>query len=178
MSAAGNGVGTGNSERRQALADSLAPLRARWTALAARDKRLLLLVAVAITLFLVWWLAVQPALRTLAAAPAQLDALDLQLQGMQKLAAESRELRSAPPMSPADSLAALQAATARLGAAGKLSVQGERAVLTLSGASTAQLRDWLSEARSGARARPIEASLSRAAQGYTGTLIVAVGGAL
>jgi len=167
-----------NGERGEALAASLAPLRARWAALAAREKRLVVLMGVAIALFLVWWLAIQPALRTLATAPAQIDALDLQLQGMQKLAAESRELRSAPPMSPADSLAALQAATARLGAAGKLSVQGERAVLTLSGVSTAQLRDWLSEARSGARARPVEANLSRAAQGYTGTLIVAVGGAL
>lgn len=175
MSAASPAQATG---RGAALAAGLAPLKARWMGLAPREKRLVLLAGTALLLFLIWFVGVQPALRTLATAPAQRDALDLQWQGMQKLAAESRELRGATPMSPADSLAALQAATARLGAAGKLSVQGERAVLTLSGASTAQLRDWLTEARSGARARPIEASLSRAAQGYTGTLIVAIGGAL
>jgi general secretion pathway protein M len=166
------------SERGAAWAAAVAPLKAFWVALAPREKRLVLLGSTALALFLIWFIGVQPALRTLAATPAQLDALDLQWQGMQKLAAESRELRGAPPMSPADSLAALQAATTRLGTAGKLTVQGERAVLTLNGASTAQLRDWLTEARSGARARPIEATLSRAAQGYSGTLIVAVGGAL
>ena len=57
-------------------------------------------------------------------------------------------------------------------------MQGERAVLTLQGASTSQLRDWLAEARSGARARPVEARLTRAAQGYSGTVVVALGGAL
>ncbi len=164
--------------RGAALGSAFAPLKARWAALAPRERRLSLLAGTAVLLFATWLIAVQPALRTLATAPAQLDALELQLQGMQKLAAEARELRGATPMSPADSLAALQAATSRLGAAGKLSVQGERAVLTLNGASTAQLRDWLTEARSGARARPTEASLSRAAQGYTGTLVVAIGGAL
>lgn len=166
------------SERLAAMSAGLAPLKALWTALSARDKTLALFGSMALLLFLVWLIAVQPALHTLATVPTQRDALDIQWQGMQKLAAESRELRGAAPMSPADSLAALQAATVRLGAAGKLTVQGDRAVLTLSGASTGQLRNWLSEARSGARARPIEANLSRAAQGYTGTLIVAIGGAL
>ena len=167
-----------STSRGAALATALAPLKARWAALASHEKRLVLFAATALLLFATWLVGVQPALRTLATAPVQLDALDLQWQGMQKLAAEARELRGATPLSPVDSVAALQAATARLGDAGKLSVQGERAVLTLNGASTAQLRDWLTEARSGARARPIEASLSRAAQGYTGTLIVAIGGVL
>jgi general secretion pathway protein M len=56
-------------------------------------------------------------------------------------------------------------------------LQGERAVLTLQDVSTSQLRDWLAEARSGARARPVEARLTRAAQGYSGTLVVTLGGA-
>jgi len=55
-------------------------------------------------------------------------------------------------------------------------VQGDRAVLTLSGVGTGALRDWLAEARSGARARPLEANLTRAAQGYSGTLVVVLGG--
>ena len=155
----------------------LAPARAWWVALAARERRLLAGAGVALSLFIVWVLALQPAWRTLATAPAQLDALDLQWQGMQKLAGESRELRGAVPMAQEQSLAALKAATERLGDSGRLSVQGDRAVLTLTNASSAQLRDWMAEARSGARARPVEASLSRAAQGYSGTLIVALGAA-
>jgi general secretion pathway protein M len=73
-------------------------------------------------------------------------------------------------------VAALQAATARLGTAGRLTMQGDRAVLNLNGVGTSALRDWLAEARTGARARPVEANLSRTAKGYTGTLVVAVGG--
>jgi general secretion pathway protein M len=55
-------------------------------------------------------------------------------------------------------------------------MQGERALLTLNNVGTAALRDWLAEVRAGARARPIEANLTRSAQGYTGTLVVSVGG--
>ncbi len=156
----------------------LAPLRARWAALAQRERRLALLASALLGLLLLWWLAVQPAWRTLASAPAQLDALDAQQQTMQRLAIEARELRAAPPLNVEQSSAALKAATDRLGDQGRLSLQGERAVLTLTGASPTQLRDWLAEARSGARARPLEANLSLTAQGYSGTLIVAIGGAL
>jgi general secretion pathway protein M len=157
---------------------ALAPLRARWTALPPREKRLLLLAGLALALFITWLVAVKPALRTLATAPAQREALEVQWQAMNKRAAEAAELRVATPMSPEQSLAALKIATDRLGSKARMSVQGERVVLTLTHVGTGELRDWLAEARSAARARPVEATLSRAAQGYSGTLIVAVGGAL
>ena len=156
----------------------LAPIKARWAGIAPREQRLLLGAAVALLLLLVWLLALQPALRTLATAPAQRDALDAQLQQMQRLAAEAGQLRSAPRLSPEQSLSALAAATERLGDKARLSVQGDRAVLTLQNVGTGALRDWLAEARSAARAQPVEASLSRGAEGYSGTLIVAVGGTL
>jgi general secretion pathway protein M len=155
----------------------LAPARSSWAALPARDRRLALLGLGVLGLFLVWLVAVQPALRTLQTAPEQLDALEAQWQLMQRLATESRELRAAPPVDPVQSSAALKAATDRLGDKGRLQMQGERAILTVNGASTSQLRDWLAEARSGARARPVEARLTRSAQGYSGTLVVGLGGA-
>ena len=153
-----------------------APLVARWRALSERDRLAATIAGAAIALLLVWWIGVQPALRTVRAAPAQLDRLDAQLQAMQRQAAEAAELRATAPITAAQSTAALQAATARLGQRGRLVVAGERATLTLNGATGAQLRDWLSEARSGARARPLQAQLTRSPQGYSGTLIVAVGG--
>jgi general secretion pathway protein M len=110
-------------------------------------------------------------------APARIDALDAQLQTMQRLAAEAKELRAAPAVSTTQSGAALKAASDRLGEQGRLVLQGERAVLTLNGASTEQLRGWLAEARSGARARPVEATLTRGPNGYSGTIVVAIGGA-
>ena len=118
----------------------------------------------------------QPAWRTLARAPAEIDTLDAQLQSMQRLAAEAQELRAAPPVTPDQATAALKAATARLGDKARLALQGERAVLTLNGVGTGALRDWLAEARAGARARPLEANLTRASQGYSGTLVVGLGG--
>lgn len=160
----------------QQLGTALAPLRARWAALPPREQRLLAFASAALVLLVVWLALIQPAWSTLRTAPRQIDALDVQLQGMQRLAAEARELRGTQPMSAEQSQQALKAATSRLAENGRLSLQGDRAVLTVNNASTGQLRDWLAEARSGARARPVEATLSRGAAGYSGTLIVAFGG--
>jgi general secretion pathway protein M len=153
-----------------------APLRARWRAMAPRERRLVAIAGTVVTLFVVWMLLLAPALRTVREAPSRLDQLDMQLQEMQRLAAEGRELRNATPMSAAQSAVALKAATERLGEHAKLSVQGDRAMLTLTGVTGEQLRGWLADARSGARARPVDAQLARAGQGYNGTLIVNLAG--
>lgn len=156
---------------------ALAPPQAWWRALPGRERRLLLTAASLLALLLLWLAALQPALQTLRSAPAELDAADLQLQAMQRLASEAVELRATPPVNPEQAAAALKSATERLGENARLSLQGERAVLTLNGVGPGALRGWLAEARSGARARPVEASLMHAAQGYSGTLVMAVGGA-
>ena len=155
-------------------------LAARWEALSPRDRRSVRFVAWLLAAFLVWVLAVQPAWRTARDAPAQIDQLDAQLQRMQRLALEARDIRSTPSgsgmQSTAQSAVALRAATDRLGGRGRLLVQGDRATLTLSGVDGAKLRAWLDEARKGARARPIDVQLSRGPQGYQGTMVVALGG--
>ena len=153
-----------------------APLRARWVAMAPRERRLVAATAGVVGVALVWLLLVSPAARTVRETPAKLDKLDTQLQLMQRLAAEGRELKNTAPISPTQSALALKAATERLGERAKLSVQSDRAVLTLTGVSGEQLRGWMAEARSAARARPVEAQLNRGPQGYNGTLIVALGG--
>ena len=152
-----------------------AGVRALWQSLAARERLWLTLLAGGLIVLLVGLLAVQPAWRTLKRAPAELDALDAQLQLMQRQASEVQALRSAAPVTPDQAAAALAAATVRLGDKAKLSVQGERATLTLNGVATPALRDWLAEARAGARARPIEANLTRTAAGFSGTLVLGLG---
>jgi general secretion pathway protein M len=147
-----------------------------WRGLAARERRLLIFGGAVLFGYVLWALAIAPAWRTLNRAPAELDALDAQLQTMQRQAAEAQQLRAAPPVNIELATQALKAATERLGDKGRLVVQGERAVLTLNGATTEQLRGWLAEARSGARARPLEASLQRGAAGYSGNLVVSIGG--
>jgi len=150
---------------------------AYWQARPKRERQAVAIGATLVLALLVWLVGVQPALNTVRSAPAQLDELDAQLQQLQRVAAESRGLRGAVPVSAGQSAMALKAATDRLGATGKLTVLGDRATLTLTGVSADALRAWLVEARSGARARPIEATLTRAAQGYSGTLVVQFGAA-
>lgn len=152
-------------------------LRSRWLALAERERRAALLAAAVLGLYLLWAVALAPAWRTAQRAPAELEALDLTRQDMQRLAAETRELRAVTPVAADQAQAALNAATARLQAHGKLSLQGQRAVLTLQGASGEEIAAWLAEARAGARARAIESQLSRTPKGvYNGSIVVALEG--
>ncbi len=161
--------------RPTALSAQWAALRARWHAAGARERQLITLAMAVLGAFILWSAAVQPAWRTLRSAPAKLDALDAQLQQMRALASETRELRAAPALGAQHSAKALQAASERLGGKARLSLQGDRAVLTLNGVSSSQLREWLAEARAGARARPTEAQLSRNAQGFTGSIVLSLG---
>lgn len=155
-----------------ALAQSRDRARVWWKTRAPRERMALGLAAGIVGLFLVWLVFVQPAWRTLREAPPRLDALEAQLQQMQRLAAESQGLRGVAAVPQAQAAAALKAATDRLGEKGRLSLQGERASLTLNGVSPEALRGWLLEARSAARVRPTEAQLSRGPQGYSGTIVV------
>ena len=147
-----------------------------WRALALRDRRLVTLAGVVAAAALLWGLAVQPALRTLREVPPAIERLDAESQRMQLLAAESRTLRSAPPVTPTQAAAALKAAAERLDEKARLVVQGERATVKLTGVDGAALRSFLAEARASARARPVEAQLVRGPKGYDGTLILAIGG--
>jgi general secretion pathway protein M len=144
-------------------------------ALAARERRLVLVAAAVIGVYLLFTLALRPALATLQSAPDDLERLQAQLQSMQRLAAEVKDLRGAPPINTAQATVALRLASERLGDKARLSIQGDRAVLTLTNAGTGQIKGWLAEVRSGARARPVEANLSRSGSGYSGTISVAMG---
>lgn len=160
-----------------APADLRAKLAARWGTLAPRERSALLVAGAALALLAAWLLLVQPAWHTLRDAPAELDRLDAQVQEMRRLAAEARELRATAPVAPGQSAQALQAATQRLGGRGRLNLLGDRATLTLDGVAPDALADWLAEARRAARARPLEAQMVRAVQGYNGSIVLAIGGA-
>jgi len=151
------------------------PVAAWWAGLARREQRLATLAGVVVLVGLLWAIGVQPAWRELTRAPAEHDRLDVQLQAMQRDALEAQQLRATPSLPPEQAVAALRAATERLGDKAKLTLQGERAVVNLTGVSGGALRDWLSEVRAGARARPLEANLARGPQGFNGTVIIAYG---
>ncbi|MEO7151670.1 MAG: type II secretion system protein GspM [Burkholderiaceae bacterium] len=148
-----------------------------WAQRSPRERQAIRLAAATLAVLLVWLLAVQPAWRTLRETPPQLDRLDAELAQMQRIAAESRELRGATPVSTAQAAAAVQSAAAALGPAGRVTLQGERATLTVTDVGAPALLAWLAEVRGAARARPVEAQLSRAGNGYSGSVVLQLPGA-
>jgi len=153
-----------------------APLKAHWQALGERERIMLKLAGAALGLLLLWLIAIQPALRVLRQSPAQLEAVDLQLQEMQALAQEAAELRGIAPVPAAQAAQALQAASEHLGKDARLTITGDRAVLNVNGISSEALQAWLGEVRSAARARPVEAQLQRGPKGYAGSITLSIAG--
>ncbi len=155
----------------------LASALAWWNGLGDRERRLVAICAVLVGAALLWLVGLKPALTQLQQAPAKLDAADAQTLAMQRLAVESRDLRGATLVTMAQSVAALKSASARLGPTAKLTVQGDRAVLTVENLDVDAIRSWLAEVRSGARARTVEAQLSRGPKGFSGTVTLSLGAA-
>ena len=149
----------------------------RFAALNAREQMGVRVAALAVGVLLVLWIAVLPAWHSLARTPAELEQVESQLQAMQAQAQEARELRAVPAIAGQQAQEALKSATGRLGGSASLTVNNGRAVLTLKGVSSEALQGWLSEARSAARAQPIEAQLQRSGSGYVGTLTMSLPGA-
>ena len=149
----------------------------RWNALAPRERWALRAAAAALAVLLVWTVGVQPAWRTLREAPMERERLDRQAARMRQLAAEAAQWRQAPVITPAQGEEALKGATTRLGTGARLALTGDRATVTLQGVDGAALAAWLGEVRSAARARVLEAQLTRNAGGlYQGTVVLGLAG--
>ncbi|WP_192883862.1 type II secretion system protein GspM, partial [Paracidovorax cattleyae] len=150
-------------------------LGTRWKALAPREQSLVLAAGTVVAVALLWWVALAPALRTLREAPAQHAALDAQLQRMQALQSEALQLQAAPAAPASDASQALRTAlTQRLGTQAQINILGDRATVTLKAAPADGVAEWLSQARSNARAVPVEARLARstATQQPTGPAVL------
>lgn len=162
----------------QALAELRQQLRARWQAMAPRERRAVGVALLALFLLGLWFVALRPAWQVLRDAPAQRAALDAQLAEMRGLAAEARDLRAQPPVAPDLAEAAIKAATARLGASARLTVNGDRASVSFQQVDPQALADWLGEVRQAGRARVIEAQLNRSGSGYNGNAVLTLPRAL
>jgi len=152
-----------------------AALNSRWQVLAPRERLLVTAAAWAVGLGALWTWGLQQPWQNARRAQAALERLDEQWLVMQRQAAEAQALKAVAPMPPGQAEQALQAATARLGARGRLTRQGELAVLTVDGIGPGELQAWWAEARAGARARPVAMQLTRQERGLSGTLTVSLG---
>lgn len=163
---------TQSSQQLQALRDAW---QAKWSALAPRERSMATIAGWLLLLAVVVLLGIRPAWRTLSSTPAQLKEVDAQLDQMRRLADEVQLLRQRPPVPPAQAEAALRSASDRLGPAATLSVQGDRATLTLREVPGESLASWLDEVRIAARARPLEANLQQAQAGhYNGSVVLSL----
>ena len=151
------------------IVDALAPLRARWTQLDSRERMLVFAALSVVTVALLWWVGISPALNTLRQADAQQRALASQAQKMQSLQVQAQAIQSQPKINRDDALRALEASVKGLGATAQLNVAGDRATVTLRNTAADALARWLSQARVNARAIPSEARLTRSAASPGGT---------
>jgi len=158
-----------------AITDTRQQLRARYAKLDTRERQMVIVIGIALAFLLVWLVLVRPAWNTLDTAPALRAQADAQLLQMAAISNEAKQLRALPPMQASVAEQVLKAATDELGGKGKIAIQGDRATLSVTGINGEDLRKWLMQARGGARARPVEATLTRAGDGYNGTLVVLVG---
>jgi general secretion pathway protein M len=139
-------------------------LRQRWDALGGRERRLVLVAALIVGAALLWWIALGPAISTLKKAQAQHTELDAQLQQMQSLKSQASALAALPKISVEDARRALDASLKQtLAASAQMMMVGNRATVTLKGASPDLLAQWLLQARINARAVPSEVRLVKAA---------------
>ncbi|RQO64176.1 general secretion pathway protein GspM [Variovorax sp. KBW07] len=140
-------------------------LKARWATLEARERRLVAAAIALVALALLWWIALAPALRTLAAAPAEHARLDGQLQQMATLQNRAKALQSQPRLNRDDAMRALEASVRDgLGTSNAqlMNAGGDSATVTLRAAPANAVAQWLAQARGNAHAVPREAHLTRA----------------
>jgi general secretion pathway protein M len=149
-------------------------VRARWAALAPREKAMVAGAGAIIVLALVWMIFIGPALATLHSADAQRRALDTQLSRMVALQSQAQAMQSQPKIGRDETLRQLELSVRqRLGTAGRMTIAGDRVTVALTGAPADTLAQWLAQARAAAHALPAEAHINRNASGtWEGNIVL------
>lgn len=151
-----------------------AALRARWAALAPREKVMVAAATALVAVALLWMIAIGPALNVLRSSHEQERQLDAQLEQMLTLEQQARALQSQPKIGHDEAQRLLEhSLRQRLGVTARLAYNGDRATITLAGTAPDALANWLTQARADARALPSEAHLTRSANGlWEGTIVL------
>ncbi len=146
-------------------------LSALFQGLQPRERAAVGLALVVVAAYLLWAVALAPALRTLRAAPEQHRLADAQLAEVRALANQAQALqnqRGAQALTRAEAVRALEQATQQtLGATTRVAVAGNRATVSLNATPPDALARWLAQARLNAHLLPQEVQLQRSGEGTT-----------
>jgi general secretion pathway protein M len=135
----------------------------RLGGMSGRERRLLLGAVAVVFLAILWWLALAPALNTLAKAPEQVGVLETQLIQMRQQATEIESLRQAPTRTPpADFAGTIQARIkAALGEGTRVSGTPAQVVLTAPTVSASALLALMQDVAEAAQAKVDSLTLTR-----------------
>lgn len=139
----------------------------RWNSLASRERSLIAAALALVTVALIWWVGIAPALAKLGAAREAAPQVQAQLQLMRAQASEAASLKAQRSLSYDESLRALESSVKALGSGATLSVSNERASVSLRAVSGDALAQWLAQIRANARLVPTELKLQKSAANAT-----------
>ena len=152
-----------------------ANLRLWWGQRSHKEKWTLKLAMALLAGYLVWALALAPALRTLRSYEVSRIKLDADLQTMQGLQAQAQALQSMPRLSHSTATQALRDSVQNaFGKNADFSANGANATVTVRGVSADALAQWLLGARTEALSAPVQVRLSNTTSGWSGTLQMAL----
>lgn len=148
-----------------------------WGQRTPRERQLVTAAALVLAALLLWWLLIAPVWRTARDVPPQIQLAEYDLRWMQRDAALAKPLLATPALPPAAAQAALQAATQQLAGTATLQLAGDRATLAVNGASPDALRNWIAQARTGARAQVQSVQLTPSGdQNWSGQVVLRLSG--
>ncbi len=140
----------------------LMALHQAWRQRPARERRLLLSLAMLLGLLALWQGAIAPAWTTWRLAPVRQAEIEAQTRQMLQWQAEAKQLQAPARLARNAAMGLLQEGAERLlGPGVQLQPQGELLQVTLKAAPAEGLAQWLSLARDKAQAMPQQAQLQR-----------------
>ena len=157
------------------------PLQRFLQGLQPRERWAVTLAAAVVGLYLLWAVALAPALKTLRELPARQAQAEQQLHEVRELAQQARALQErqrGERLRRADALRSLEAASRQtLGASARVEPAADRVTVRFDGVGPEALAQWLSQARLNARLLPVESRLQRSGEGqaqrWSGTVVLA-----
>lgn len=141
---------------------SLVAMHKAWLKRPARERRLLLSLALLLGLLALWRIAIAPAWSTWRIAPLRAPELEAQTRQMLQWQAEAKQLQAPARLARSAAMGLLQEGAERLlGPGVQLQPQGELLQVTLKAAPAEGLAQWLRLARDQAQSLPQQAQLQR-----------------